>query len=99
VGSRVNEYLEILDKTIDAFPEGTKFIGGHGRDYSVQDVKDYRMMLIETIDIVREGMKAGKSAEAMQQEKILENYESWGEFLPFLNADRWIEFIFSSFER
>lgn len=52
VGPRVKKYLKILDWVIDEFPQGTKFIGGHGRDYSMTKVKDYRKMLADTIKIV-----------------------------------------------
>jgi len=52
VGPRVKKYLKILDWIIDEFPQGTKFIGGHGRDYSMTKVKDYRKMLADTIKIV-----------------------------------------------
>lgn len=97
VGSRVKKYLEILDTAIDCFPEDTKFIGGHGRDYTMSDVKDYREMLSDTIKIVREGMKSGKSIEDMRQEDVLKDYESWGVFLEFLNTDTWIEFIYQSY--
>lgn len=98
VGPRVKKYLEILDTTIDCFPEDTKFIGGHGRDYTMSDVIDYREMLSDTIKIVREGMKSGKSIEDMRQEDVLKDYESWGVFLEFLNTDTWIEFIYQSYK-
>ena len=83
---------------MDIFPEDTKFIGGHGRDYTMEEVKDYRNMLSDTIEIVREGMKSGKSIEDMRQEDVLKDYESWGVFLEFLNTDTWIEFIYRSYK-
>jgi cyclase len=98
VGPRVKKYLEILDTTIDCFPEGTKFIGGHGRDYTMSEVIDYREMLSDTIKIVRESMNSGKSIEDMRQENVLKDYESWGVFLEFLNTDTWIEFIYQSYK-
>ncbi len=98
VGPRVKKYLEILDMAIDRFPEDTKFIGGHGRDYTMSDVIDYREMLSDTIKIVREGMKSGKSIEDMRQEDVLKDYETWGVFLEFLNTDTWIEFIYQSYK-
>jgi hypothetical protein len=97
VGSRVKRYLKILDWVVHEFPEGTKFIGGHGRDYTLDDVKDYRKMLDETIKIVQKGMKAGKSAEDMKQEDVLKDYKSWGVFLDFLDTDYWITSIYDSF--
>ena len=97
VGNKVKEYLGFLDTMLDVFPEGITFIGGHGRDYSCQDLKDYRKMLYKTIDIVREGMKSGKNIEILRSENVLKNYENWGVFLDFLNTDKWIEFVYNSF--
>jgi cyclase len=98
VGPNVEKYLEILDTVMDIFPQDTKFIGGHGRDYTMAEVKDYRNMLSDTIKIVRKGMKSGKSMEDMIQEDVLKDYKSWGVFLEFLNTDTWIEFIYQSYK-
>ena len=54
-------------------------------------------MLQTTIDLVRKEMKAGKSVQEMKDAKILEKWESWGEFLSFLNTDYWIESIYKSY--
>ena len=97
VGSGIKEYLEFLDIVLNVFPEGTKFIGGHGRDYTKQDVRDYNDMLHTTISIVREEIAAGRSMEAVQQADVLKEWRAWGEFLTFLNVDTWIEAIFRSY--
>jgi glyoxylase-like metal-dependent hydrolase (beta-lactamase superfamily II) len=98
VGPRVKRYLEILEWTAKIFPQNTKFIGGHGRDYTMADVKDYRKMLEETIKIVRKEMAAGKSVEDMKKEDVLKDYKSWGVFLDFLDADYWITAVHDSYK-
>ena len=98
VGPKVKKYLEILDWVIDEFPQDIKFIGGHGRDYSLAEVKDYRKMLVDTIKIVQKGMKAGKSMEDMKKEDVLNDYKSWGVFLEFLDTDSWIASIYNSYK-
>jgi cyclase len=97
VGMHVKEYMEFLDKTIGLFPPGTTFIAGHGCDYTLSDLERYREMLVTTIAIVRKEMNAGKTLGQIQGERVLQKWESWGEFLPFLNADTWIESIYKSF--
>jgi glyoxylase-like metal-dependent hydrolase (beta-lactamase superfamily II) len=98
VGPRVKKYLEILDWIIDGFPANTKYIGGHGRDFNVEDVKDYRKMLVATIEIVKKGMQEGKSVEELKQEDVLKDYKSWGIFLEFLDTDYWITSIHESYK-
>jgi len=97
VGSRVKEYMDFLDKIVVIYPPGTKFIAGHGRDYTMDDLKDYRRMLQTTIGIVQREMQAGRSLEQIQKAQVLKEWESWGEFLKFLNCDTWIESIFTSY--
>lgn len=98
VGPKVQEYLEFLEKVMASFPPGTKFIGGHGRDYSTEDLKKYHQMLLTTIQIVRLEMKKGKSVEEIKSANVLERWKSWGEFLTFLNTDYWIGAICKSYE-
>jgi len=97
VGSRVKEYMNFLDKVVNTFPSATKFIAGHGRDYTMANLKDYRQMLQTTIDIVHKEMKAGKDLGQIQKADVLKEWESWGEFLTFLNCDTWIECIVTSY--
>jgi glyoxylase-like metal-dependent hydrolase (beta-lactamase superfamily II) len=97
VGSKVSEYLEFLDKVIRIFPEDTIFIGGHGRDFSLDELKNYKQMLHTTIENVRAEMNKGKTVEDIKNSKVLYEWESWGEFLSFLNTDYWIESIYKSY--
>ena len=98
VGGRVVEYLELLATVIDVFPENTTYISGHGRDYTLNEVRNYQKMLLTTVEIVKDGMKAGKTVEEMRKEKLLKDYESWGEFLTFLNTNYWIDAIYQSYK-
>jgi len=98
VGPKVQEYLEFLEKVMASFPPDTKFIGGHGRDYSVEDLKKYNQMLLTTIELVRQEMKKGRSLEETKSNNVLERWKSWGEFLTFLNTDYWIGAIHKSYQ-
>jgi glyoxylase-like metal-dependent hydrolase (beta-lactamase superfamily II) len=99
VGPKVKEYLDFIDKVIAVFPKDTKFIGGHGRDYTLKDVIDYNQMLKETIAKVRAGMAMGKTIDDLKKLNVLQDWESWGEFLSFLNTDYWIESIYKSYKK
>jgi glyoxylase-like metal-dependent hydrolase (beta-lactamase superfamily II) len=99
VGSKVKEYLKFLNKVITVFPKDTKFIGGHGHDFTLDEVKQYRQMLLTTIEKVRVEMEKGKTIEDMKKSNVLEEWEPWGEFLSFLNTDYWIESIYKSYHK
>jgi glyoxylase-like metal-dependent hydrolase (beta-lactamase superfamily II) len=98
VGPNVQNYLEFLEIIIDFFPSDTKFIGGHGRDYGMNDLKEYQKMLLTTIDIVRKKMKEGKSLEETKIAKVLERWKDWGVYLEFLNTDYWIDAVYKSYQ-
>jgi glyoxylase-like metal-dependent hydrolase (beta-lactamase superfamily II) len=98
VGTKVKEYMDFLDKVLAAFPENTKFIAGHGCDYTWDEVIAYRKMLKTTIEKVLTEMEKGRSIDDMKRDNVLEKWESWGEFLSFLNTDYWIESIFKSYQ-
>jgi len=97
VGDDVANYLAFLEKVLDIFPEKTIFISGHGRELTLEGVRDYYEMLLDTVEIVKNGMKAGKSIEDLQKERVLKEYESYGELLKFLNADNWIGSVYRSY--
>ena len=75
VGGNIEQYLETFGKILDYFPEDTKFIAGHGRDFTLDDMKQYYEMAVNTTDIVREGLKEGKDIDAMRREDILKEWK------------------------
>jgi glyoxylase-like metal-dependent hydrolase (beta-lactamase superfamily II) len=98
VGQNVQKYMEFLEKIIDFFPSDIKFIGGHGRDYGMNDLKEYQKMLLTTIEIVRKKMKEGKSLEETKSANVLERWKDWGVYLEFLNTDYWIDAVYKSYQ-
>jgi glyoxylase-like metal-dependent hydrolase (beta-lactamase superfamily II) len=98
VGKNVIAYLAFLETALDIFPEDTKFISGHGKDSTYEDVKNYQKMLLTTIEIIKKEMVKGKSFQDMQKEKVLNDYESWGTFLTFLNTDYWINAVYACYK-
>jgi len=96
-GAGVQRYLALLETTIDVLPLGTTLVAGHGRDSTLEDARQYHAMLLETIAVVRHELRAGKTVAQMQQERILRAWDSWGEFIPNLNADYWIATVSASY--
>jgi glyoxylase-like metal-dependent hydrolase (beta-lactamase superfamily II) len=98
VGGNVVEYMELLEKIIDIFPADTLFINGHGKNCTLEDVVKYQRMLLSSIEIVRNHMKAGKSIKEMRRESVLRDFKKWDSFIYFLNTDYWIEAVFNSYK-
>ncbi len=72
-------------------PPDVKIVAGHGRDYSIDELKEYRDMMINSINIVRNEWDNGKNIEDMKQERILKKWKKWerGKF----TCNDWIELI------
>ena len=79
---------------IRQLPADVKIIPGHGAPASLDDLKTYRQMLIETTDIVQKGITGGKTLEGLKKDGLPEKYKSWG--TGFIKTDFWIETIYKS---
>jgi len=93
-GASIQQLIKNIDKIIEMFPKDIKLVVSHGRDYTINDLKKYKDMLVKTTKIVSDGLSAGKSAEEMKKENVLKNWESWNnQRHTWINADFWIDTI------
>ena len=73
---------------------GLKIIPGHGPLSTIDDLRAYHGMLLQTTDIVRKRMAAGKTLDQIKAEGLPEEWKSWGS--GFIKTDRWLELIYNS---
>ncbi len=90
-GGDVEQFADNLQEIIKIMPQDVRIISGHLEDGNISDLKAYQEMLISTVEIVRREMMNGKSLEDMQRERILDDWEDWGEHV---TCDMWINTIF-----
>jgi cyclase len=88
--------LENIEKLIPTVPEDAKIIPGHGPLSDLVELRSYRDMLEETIELVRGKWGAGMALEQIQEEGLQPKYDSWG--YGYMNAAGWIEAIVRSLE-
>src|SRR6266498_1926682 len=93
-GGSVEGYAKNVGDVIAKLPEGAKIIPGHGPLSGADDLKLFHRMLLETTDIVRKKMAAGKKLEQIKSEGLPEEWKSWG--AGFIKTDLWIETIHRS---
>ena len=74
-GGNLDRYIESVGWLLDQFPPDVKLIAGHGRDYSMDDLREHHRMAVAVTALVKEGLAAGKTAEQMIQEGILGEWE------------------------
>ena len=83
-----------IGELLKQIPSDAKIIPGHGAVSTLNDLKNYHQMLLETTGIVREKMKT-KSLDDIKKEGLPEKYKDWG--TGFIKTDRWIETIYNSY--
>jgi glyoxylase-like metal-dependent hydrolase (beta-lactamase superfamily II) len=93
-GGEVEGMTKNIGDIISKLPAGVKIIPGHGPLSDIEGLKAFHRMLIETTDIVRKRMAAGKTLQQIKAEGLPEEWKSWG--TGFINTSRWIELIYNS---
>jgi cyclase len=96
-GGSVEGLTKNIADIIQKLPAGAKIIPGHGPLSTVDDLKLFHRMLVETTAIVRKGMAAGKSLEQLKKEGLPEEWKPWG--AGYIKTDKWIETIYRSFSQ
>jgi glyoxylase-like metal-dependent hydrolase (beta-lactamase superfamily II) len=96
-GGDVVNLAKNVGEIIGRLPAGVKIIPGHGPLSTVDDLKLYHRMLVETIDVVRKQTVAGKTLEQIKAGGLPETWKSWG--TGFIKTDQWIELIYRSLKK
>lgn len=96
-GGTVQGFMENITKILDEIPEDVKIIPGHGALANKADLKNFRGMLQETVALVTDKMKSGKSLDDIKKEGLQEEWKSWS--WSFISIERWIEIIYNSYSK
>jgi cyclase len=87
-GGNCEHYVESVAKLIELFPADLKLITGHGRDYSLDDLREHYHMAVSTTDLIKQGMADGKKPQEMVSEDLLKDWESWS--IAQMTSETWI---------
>ncbi|HEX7707454.1 MAG TPA: MBL fold metallo-hydrolase [Thermoanaerobaculia bacterium] len=97
-GGSVKGKIDVVEKVASMITADTKVIAGHGPLGDRKALLAYAAMIRETAAVVAEGIKAGKSAEQLKEEKVLAAWdEAWGK--GFIKADRYIDTLYRDLSR
>ena len=96
-GGSVEGLTKNIGDIIAKLPADVKIIPGHGALSSLDDLKLYHQMLVETTDVVRKKMAAGKSLADIKAEGVPDKWKDWG--TGFIKTDLWLETIHRSLSK
>ena len=94
-GGNVANYLENVDKMILMISDDAKIVPGHGNVTSLDELKEYRSMLRETVKYVWNKMSRHQSLEDITKKGLPKKYKKW--HWNFITEKRWIETIYESY--
>lgn len=92
-GGSVRGLIKAVDELISKLPSDVKIIPGHGQISTIDDMKAYATMMKDTLAVVEQQMKSGKTLDQMKQAKVLEKWQKFSG--DFVNTDAWIETIYN----
>lgn len=96
-GGSVQGLAKNIGEIIPKIPAGAKIIPGHGPISTIQDLKAFHHMLIQTTAIVQKKIAAKKSLAQIKKEGLPAEWKSWGE--GFMKTDGWIELVYASLKK
>jgi len=96
-GGSVEGLARNVGEVIAKAPAGVKIIPGHGPLSTVEDLRAYHSMLVETTEIVRTRQRAGRTLEQAKAEGLPDKWKAWGS--GFVNTQQWIETVYRSLQK
>jgi glyoxylase-like metal-dependent hydrolase (beta-lactamase superfamily II) len=93
-GGSVQGMTAGVEKVLAQIPADAKVIPGHVALSTVNDLKAYHHMLVETAAIVQKQIKARKTLAQIQAAGLSAEWKEWGS--GFIDTKTWIETIYNS---
>ena len=93
-GGSVRGLLNHINVLIAEIPVDAKIIPGHGPAATHADLREYHAMLSESVKIIEDQMRAGKSLDEVKRAGLPEKFAAWGS--GFIKTDLWIETVYNS---
>lgn len=93
-GGDVEGMTRNVGDIISKLPPNVKIIPGHGALSDVAGLKAFHRMLVETTDIVRKRIAAGKNLDQIKAEGLPEEWKSWG--TGFIKTEVWLTLVYTS---
>ncbi|HTO04918.1 MAG TPA: MBL fold metallo-hydrolase [Opitutus sp.] len=92
-GGDLDGYIATQQAVLAKVKPDTKIIPGHGPLATVEMLREYNAMLVESVAHVRKGMAEGKTLEQLRADGLPEKWSSFGK--GFITNARWIETIYN----
>jgi len=70
---------------------------GHGPLSTIEDLKTYHTMLSESVKIIQDAWKSGKTVDEIKKSGLPDKFKEYGS--GFVKTDQWIETVYKSYAK
>jgi glyoxylase-like metal-dependent hydrolase (beta-lactamase superfamily II) len=96
-GGDVRGYIRNVEQAIEKIPADAKIIPGHGPLAGIEELKQFREMLVATSDFVAKEIAAGKTLQQVKDGGLPARWKEWDK-VPMGEA-QWIEILYRGLSR
>jgi glyoxylase-like metal-dependent hydrolase (beta-lactamase superfamily II) len=96
-GGSVQGVIANVRSLIATIPPDARLIPGHGPLATLDDLKTFHQMLVDTAKIVEDQMKAGKTLDEIKKAGLPAKYDALGK--GFVKTDFWIDILHRSYSK
>ncbi len=96
-GGSVQGLINNIASLIKTVPADAKLIPGHGPLATVDDLKAYHQLLVESSKVITDAMKKKKTLDEIKKVGLPEKYKTAGS--GFIKTDMWIEIVHRSYSK
>ncbi len=98
-GGDVAGYIKTVGEVLAQCGDDVKIIPGHGNLATRADLKKFHDMLIGTSTLVKKGVAAGKTLEAIKADPGWQQWRDFSTDASFISASRWIDALYNAFSK
>lgn len=96
-GGTVQGLIGNIGDLLQMIPADAKIIPGHGPVATINELREYHQLMIETSLLIRQEMAKGKTLDELKAAGLPEKYKEAGS--GFINTNAWIETVFRSYSK
>lgn len=96
-GGSVEGLANNIASLIKTLPADAKLIPGHGPLATIDDLKTYHQLIVDSSKIVTDAMKKKKTLDEIKKAGLPEKFKSAGS--GFIKTDMWIEIVYRSYSK
>ena len=96
-GGNVQGLINNVASLMKTIPADAKLIPGHGPLATMDDLKAYHTLIVDSVKIIQNGMKDGKSLDDLKKAGLPEKFKAAGS--GFIKTEMWIEIVYHSYSK